>query len=142
MNEKKVDTATNIVRHLVKNDHVALFAGGYVRDMICGLDTDQEKDIDIVTDATPQEIRKLFKKVIGVGEQFGVMLVVEKNIAFEVATFRTDHGGLDGRHPEKVVFSNVEADALRRDFTINGLYYNPLTKQTIDINNGIKDLKK
>ncbi|MGD9200359.1 MAG: CCA tRNA nucleotidyltransferase [Chitinispirillia bacterium] len=142
MDEKKINTAISIVRNLVRNGYIALFAGGYVRDRIFGLDKNKEEDIDIATNATPKEISGLFKKVIGVGEQFGVMLVIENNISFEVATFRKDCGVKNGRHPEKVIFSNIEADALRRDFTINGLYYDPLKQQMIDIINGVEDLKK
>ena len=134
------EIATSIVRHLSEKGFQALFAGGYVRNMILGITYND--DIDIATNATPSDISSLFNKVVGVGEHFGVMLVIENNIPFEVATFRTDKGIANGRHPREVTFSDAETDAQRRDFTINGLFYDPIKKKVIDYVQGRKDLEK
>lgn len=139
MSDKRERTARAIARRLVEHGHQALFAGGYVRDRLLGFE--RPGDIDIVTDATPAEIERLFDRVVGVGAHFGVMLVIEHGIAFEVATFRTDVGGIDGRHPESVVFTEPQADARRRDFTINGLFYDPLSGRILDYVGGREDLK-
>lgn len=140
MKASKIEIATSIVRHLFEKGFQALFAGGYVRNMILGIKNND--DIDIATNATPSAIASLFNKVVGVGEHFGVMLVIENNIPFEVATFRADRGIADGRHPQEVTFSDAETDAQRRDFTINGLFYDPLKKNVIDYVQGRKDLEK
>lgn len=140
MKASKIEIATSIVRHLFEKGFHALFAGGYVRNMILGIKNND--DIDIATNATPSAIASLFNKVVGVGEHFGVMLVIENNIPFEVATFRADRGIADGRHPKEVTFSDAETDAQRRDFTINGLFYDPLKKKIIDYVQGRKDLEK
>lgn len=140
MKASKIEIATSIVRHLFEKEFQALFAGGYVRNMVLGIKNND--DIDIATNATPSAIASLFNKVVGVGEHFGVMLVIEKNIPFEVATFRADRGIADGRHPQEVTFSDAETDAQRRDFTINGLFYDPLKKKVIDYVQGRKDLEK
>jgi poly(A) polymerase len=89
-------------------------------------------DIDIATSAAPEDIRRLFGRTVGVGEQFGVMIVVVGGIPFEVATFRADVGIKDGRHPESVVYTDAKNDAQRRDFTINGMFYDPLADVVID----------
>lgn len=99
-------------------------------------------DIDIATDATPQSIGQIFPQTIKVGEQFGVMIVVEKGVPFEVATFRSDIGISDGRHPARVVYTDAREDALRRDFTINGLFFDPLSNQLIDYVGGVKDIEQ
>jgi poly(A) polymerase len=130
---KKLETATRIVRRLAKSGHTAYFAGGAVRDMLLGGEI--EADIDIATSATPDTISRLFRRVIG------VMLVVEDEIPFEVATFRADIGGADGRHPERVEFSDARSDAQRRDFTINGLFFDPLENRILDFVGGRQDLK-
>ena len=140
MKASKIEIATSIVRHLFEKGFHALFAGGYVRNMILGIKNND--DIDIATNATPSAIASLFNKVVGVGEHFGVMLVIENNIPFEVATFRADRGIANGRHPKEVTFSDAETDAQRRDFTINGLFYDPLKKKIIDYVQGRKDLEK
>ena len=108
--------------------------------MLLGIENND--DIDIATNAKPTAIASLFKKVVGVGEHFGVMLVIKNRVPFEVATFRADIGISDGRHPQKVEFSDAETDAQRRDFTINGLFYDPLKKEVIDYVNGRADLEK
>jgi len=135
----KYSSALSIVRRLTTKGYQAVFAGGYVRDMVLGLPV--KGDIDIATNAAPQTIASLFDRVTGVGEHFGVMLVIENGIAFEVATFRSDVGLNDGRHPREVVFTSAEMDAQRRDFTINGLFYNPLTDEIIDYVGGRDDLR-
>jgi putative nucleotidyltransferase with HDIG domain len=130
--------ALDIVSHLVHSGYTALFAGGCVRDMLMG--GDERGDIDIVTNATPQTVSALFKHTVAVGAQFGVVVVVHRGIPFEVATFRSDIGTDDGRHPSHIVFTDAEHDALRRDFTINGMFYNPLTDKVFDYVSGKEDL--
>lgn len=148
MSNNRVEYATAIVKTLREHNFIAYFAGGFVRDMILHKDTSEyvdfleEHDIDIATDASPSDIRKIFKRVIPVGEHFGVMLVVHKKIPFEVATFREDVGGTDGRHPDSVTFSTPQSDAQRRDFTINGLFFNPLKNEVLDFVGGEEDLQK
>jgi putative nucleotidyltransferase with HDIG domain len=132
--------ACEIVKHLADNGYQAFFAGGYVRDMLLG--QNDEGDIDIATNATPGVVASLFPQVIGVGEQFGVMIVVKNGIPFEVATFRSDIGICDGRHPGAIAFSGAEDDALRRDFTVNGMFLDPVTGQIFDYVDGKKDLEK
>jgi poly(A) polymerase len=131
-------TAQDIVRRLTNHGCIAYFAGGWVRDRLLG--TTHNADIDIATNATPQTVAKIFPQAKGVGEHFGVMLVMENEIPFEVATFRTDIGSTDGRHPDKVVFTDAKHDAERRDFTVNGLFFDPLTDTIYDFINGQKDI--
>jgi tRNA nucleotidyltransferase/poly(A) polymerase len=137
--DMRLEAALHIVRILVENGYRALFAGGYVRDALMGIENNG--DIDIATNAKPVAISRLFAHTIGVGEQFGVMIVVEKGIPFEVATFRSDIGVKDGRHPKEIVFTDEKSDALRRDFTINGMFYDPLLDKVIDHVGGIDDIK-
>ncbi len=133
--------AFKIVKRLLDEGYEAYYAGGFVRDRLLGVSHEQA-DIDIATNARPETISALFDNVVGVGEHFGVMLVIEKGISFEVATFRSDIGSADGRHPEKVVYSSAREDAQRRDFTINGLFYDPIKKATLDYVGGQADLDK
>jgi poly(A) polymerase len=130
--------AAEIVQRLREHGHQALFAGGYVRDRLLGLE--HAGDIDIATSAAPDAVARMFPRVVNVGESFGVMLVIMRGISFEVATFRSDIGIADGRHPESVVFSDARADAQRRDFTINGMFFDPLTGQVLDYVDGREDL--
>ncbi len=130
--------AVEVVRRFVDAGHVAYFAGGCVRDRLMGHDP---TDYDIATDARPPQIKKLFGQAQSVGESFGVMLVRSKGHTIQVATFRTDGEYRDGRHPEGVEFSDAEHDAQRRDFTINGLFEDPLTNQVIDYTGGQADLE-
>ena len=109
-----------------------------MRDFLLGR---EPLDYDIATDAKPEQVEKLFKKTIAVGRKFGVMVVVEDKQQFQVATFHAEADYQDGRRPEKIVFANAEADALRRDFTVNGLFYNPLTEKIHDWVGGEKDLR-
>lgn len=113
--------------------------GGSVRDLLL---KKKPKDFDIATDARPAAVAKLFSKTVGVGAKFGVMLVVEKGIPFEVATFRADLEYKDGRRPEGVRFTEAREDAVRRDFTVNGLFYDPVEKKVLDWVDGRKDLKR
>ncbi len=129
--------ATAVVRALRKAGHQAYFAGGCVRDRIRGV---EPKDFDIATSAKPEEVQKLFPKTVPVGVQFGVILVLEEGEPFEVATFRSESGYEDGRRPTKVAFSTVEEDAKRRDFTVNGLYFDVDTGKTLDFVGGVKDI--
>ncbi len=128
-----------IVETLRRNGYIAYFAGGFVRDML--LEVTEKGDIDIATNAKPQTISQLFPSTIDVGEQFGVMVVVFNGFNYEVATFRSDIGIHDGRHPSQVVFTDAQTDALRRDFTINGMFYDPQTNEIIDFVNGIEDCR-
>ncbi|MCP5005089.1 MAG: CCA tRNA nucleotidyltransferase [Planctomycetes bacterium] len=130
-------TAIDIVNRLNKKGFNSLFAGGCVRDILLG---DIPKDYDIATEAHPQDIEKIFKRTIPIGAQFGVILVRENDFEFEVATFRSDGTYSDGRRPDTVTFCDVKGDALRRDFTINGMFYDPVGKEHFDYVGGKKDL--
>lgn len=129
--------ARKIVDRLQGAGFTAFWVGGCVRDFLLGR---EPQDFDIATDARPEHIEKLFKKTIAVGRKFGVMIVVENKHQFQVATFRAEENYTDGRRPEKVVFSSAQADARRRDFTINGLFYDPLTEKIHDWVGGERDL--
>lgn len=130
--------ASLICKKLFDKGFTAYFAGGFVRDLLLGKSSEE---IDIATSASPDEVALLFTKTIPVGKQFGVMVVVEGGVQFEVTTFRKDHPYHDGRHPEGVDFSTPEKDAQRRDFTINGMFYDPMTKMVLDYVHGKEDLK-
>jgi len=135
----KYRNAVGIVQALKAAGHEAFLVGGCVRDLVMGR---APKDYDVATDARPEEVAKRFRRVIPVGVQFGVQMVMIGKTPYEVATFRTDQEYRDGRHPEGVVFSNPKEDALRRDFTVNGLFYDPLKKEVIDYVGGREDLKR
>lgn len=130
--------AVKIAKKLTEEGFIAYFAGGCVRDFVMGI---PPKDFDIATTAKPDQVEKLFQKTVPVGKQFGVILVVEDGETFEVATFRQESGYLDGRHPSEVHFVKPEEDAKRRDFTINGMFYDPKKKQIIDFVNGQADIQ-
>lgn len=130
--------AIRVVERLQSAGHETYFAGGCVRDLLLG---QEPKDFDIATSARPKEVRGLFDRSGFVGAHFGVTLVNEPEGPFEVATFRTDGVYLDGRRPMDVRFSNAEEDARRRDFTINGLFQNPVTGEVIDFVGGRADLE-
>ena len=138
MNASPRDTANEIVGRLQKARFAAFWVGGCVRDFLLGR---EPQDFDIATDAKPEQVEKLFKRTIAVGKKFGVIVVVENKHQFQVATFRAEADYHDGRRPEKVIFANAEADALRRDFTVNGLFYDPISKKTHDWVGGEKDLR-
>ncbi len=112
-----------VLRRLREAGHVAYFAGGCVRDLLLGA---TPKDWDVATDAPPDRVRALFSNTQAVGAAFGVILVRHRRSVVEVATFRADAVYVDGRHPSAVRFTNAEEDAKRRDFTINGLFLDPL----------------
>jgi len=132
------EDALAVLRRLRQAGHVAYFAGGCVRDMLLGL---EPKDFDIATDAHPPAIRRLFSNTQAVGAAFGVILVRQGRSLVEVATFRSDASYVDGRHPDAVTFSNAQQDAQRRDFTINGLFLDPLDgNRVIDYVGGQADL--
>src|SRR5213080_3190306 len=132
------ETARAIAARLREHNHIAFFAGGCVRDMVRNL---PPKDIDIATDARPEEVQKLFPRTYAVGAHFGVIVVLENGFQFEVATFRSDDVYLDGRRPSEVHFSSPEEDAKRRDFTINGMFFDPAKNEVIDFVGGKADLK-
>jgi tRNA nucleotidyltransferase/poly(A) polymerase len=131
-------TAIKVIKRLQRNGFQALLAGGCVRDMLLGR---RAKDYDVATEARPEDVIRLFKRTLKVGAQFGVVIVLTEDRQVEVATFRTETGYADGRHPGSVEFSNAAEDAARRDFTINGMFYDPLQKQVIDYADGQADLK-
>jgi tRNA nucleotidyltransferase/poly(A) polymerase len=130
--------ALDIVRRLQKAGHAAFWVGGCVRDFLLGT---EPQDYDIATSARPEQIEKLFKRTIPVGRKFGVLIVREGGHPFQVATFRAEADYRDGRHPEKVTFASAEADAQRRDFTVNGLFYDPVTEKIHDWVGGENDLR-
>jgi poly(A) polymerase len=130
--------AREVAARLRESGHIAYFAGGCVRDMVRGL---TPKDYDIVTDARPEAVQALFPRTFAVGAHFGVIIVLENGFQFEVATFRSDDAYVDGRHPSAVHFSSPEEDARRRDFTINGMFYDPVADQVIDLVGGCADIE-
>jgi poly(A) polymerase len=130
--------ATGIIRTLNKAGHTAYFAGGWVRDYVLG---HPSSDIDIATSATPEEVQNLLSHTIPVGAAFGVVIGVVDGVPFEIASFRTEGRYIDGRKPESVSLATAEEDAQRRDFTINGMFFNPLTEEIYDFVGGQEDLK-
>jgi poly(A) polymerase len=132
-------TAREIVAKLVGAGHVALYAGGCVRDRLLGREC---HDIDIATSAPPEDVQRLFSRTVAVGAQFGVIVVLEDGMEFQVATFRADGLYVDGRRPESVAFSTPERDAARRDFTVNGVFYDPLNDSYLDFVGGRDDLSR
>jgi len=130
--------AVAVLRRLRDAGHIAYFAGGCVRDELLGL---TPKDYDIATDAPPQRVRELFANTQAVGAAFGVILVRHGPSVIEVATFRTDLEYRDGRHPDGVKFATAQEDAQRRDFTINGIFLDPIENRVIDYVGGQADLK-
>ncbi|MEP7014298.1 MAG: CCA tRNA nucleotidyltransferase [Verrucomicrobiota bacterium] len=131
-------TARAIAARLCTAGHTAYFAGGCVRDMVRGF---PPKDFDVATDATPEAVQKIFPQTYAVGAHFGVVVVVDNGMNFEVATFRSDDAYIDGRRPVSVHFSSPEEDAKRRDFTINGMFFNPEKNEVIDFVGGRADLE-
>ncbi|MEI8233245.1 MAG: CCA tRNA nucleotidyltransferase [Verrucomicrobiota bacterium] len=130
--------ARAVVRRLRDAGFLAFYAGGCVRDTLLGL---APKDFDIATSAPPHEVQRLFPRTIAVGAHFGVICVLQEGIPFEVATFRSDDAYIDGRRPTGVTYSTPQLDAARRDFTINGLFFDPLGGEVIDYVHGREDLK-
>src|SRR6202035_2559097 len=150
------DFAISVIRTLRERGHQAYLVGGCVRDLLLGR---EPADYDVATDATPPEVMRIFPETYAVGEQFGVVLVPSsdgdaetcrdvtcyvsaKANVVEVATFRSDVGYSDGRHPDEVRFSkDPREDVQRRDFTINGLLLDPVTNEVLDFVGGRKDLE-
>lgn len=133
------EAAEEIVRHLRAKGHEALFAGGCVRDHLRGV---EPHDYDVATDAHPDRVAELFPgRSDLVGKSFGVVIVREGGHAIEVATFRQDGPYSDGRHPSSVTFADAEGDALRRDFTVNALFWDPLSDEIRDYVGGRADLE-
>ena len=131
--------ALDIVRKLQQAGHVAYFAGGCVRDRLMGR---EPADFDVATSAVPEEVLKLFPRSQKVGVAFGVVIVRERRQQVEVATFRAEGEYSDGRRPDTVRFTNAEEDAKRRDFTCNGLFFDPVTEELHDFVGGRSDIKK
>ncbi len=133
------DRAAEVVRQLREKGFQAFFVGGCVRDLILQREPD---DYDVSTDATPDQALRLFPSALAVGAQFGVVLVVAEGQEIAVATFRSDSDYPDGRHPEQVTYTrDARQDVLRRDFTINGLLYDPLEERMLDYVGGEADLR-
>jgi poly(A) polymerase len=126
-----------IIETLTHAGFVAYYAGGWVRDFLLGHPSD---DIDIATNAPPETIQALFPKTVPLGIAFGIVLVLIDGHEYEIATFRSDVEYKDGRRPSRVEFTTAAEDALRRDFTINGMFYDPLRKEILDFVGGQKDL--
>ena len=130
--------ASTVLRRLQTSGHTAYFAGGCVRDHLRGV---TPKDYDIATSATPDEVEALFHgRSDLVGKSFGVVIVRQDGVHVEVATFRRDGPYHDGRRPASVEFTSAEEDARRRDFTVNALFWNPLTDEILDFVGGREDL--
>lgn len=130
--------ALQIVRRLQSAGHRAFWVGGCVRDFQLGR---EPQDFDVATSALPGQIEQLFPHTIAVGRKFGVMVVIEGGYQFQVATFRAEADYRDGRHPEQVTFGDAMADARRRDFTVNSLFYDPVTETLHDWVCGEADLR-
>jgi poly(A) polymerase len=137
--EARREFATEVVARLKGAGFQALWAGGCVRDLILGL---EPSDYDVATDATPEQVMGLFRRTVPVGVSFGVVRVLGQEVAgeVEVATFRSDGDYLDGRRPESVTFGDARLDAERRDFTINGMFLDPMSGEVLDFVGGRADL--
>jgi len=134
--------AITVVQQLQNAGHQALWAGGCVRDELLGL---IPKDYDVATDARPEVVQMLFRRTLAIGASFGVVEVLgprlnDRHLTVQVATFRTDGGYSDGRRPDQVVYCSAREDALRRDFTVNGMFYDPIEGQLHDYVGGQEDL--
>ena len=147
INNKKINKfAISIIEDLHKNNFQAYLVGGCVRDLLCGI---EPKDFDIATNATPNEIKKIFKASRIIGKRFKLVHIYNRSDLIEVATFRsgddrTNDGSLITDQSGKILRDNIwgtlEQDTFRRDFTINALYFCPITKKIEDHNNGIKHI--
>ncbi|HXY02324.1 MAG TPA: CCA tRNA nucleotidyltransferase, partial [Terriglobales bacterium] len=135
--------AVEIVENLRESGHQAYLVGGCVRDLLLGR---EPADFDVATDATPEQVMRIFPETYAVGAQFGVVLVPgfgeDNSQLVEVATLRSDIGYSDGRHPDQVQFTkDPKEDVRRRDFTINGLLLDPVTDQVLDFVGGREDIE-
>jgi tRNA nucleotidyltransferase/poly(A) polymerase len=141
-NHPDFEAVNRVCRVLNDNNFLAYLAGGCVRDGILGV---QPRDFDIATNALPEQVEALFPKTKPIGKAFGVILVIDGNAEIEVTTFRTEGGYQDGRHPKSVQFvesdNPAKEDAIRRDFTINAMFYDLETSQIIDFVGGEQDLQ-
>ncbi len=136
---KPRELAERICRVLCDAGYQAYLVGGCVRDVVLGR---EPADYDVATDAAPERVQELFPGSVAVGARFGVILVIEDSTEVEVATFRSDVGYSDGRHPDRVIFSrSPEEDVRRRDFTINGLLLDPQTGEVLDFVGGRDDIR-
>jgi poly(A) polymerase len=133
------DKAVAIVKRLRQEGFESYLAGGCVRDFLLNK---APQDYDIATSARPEDVQRIFPRTIPVGAQFGVILVVSDAHSFEVASFRFDGPYLDGRRPSQVRYGTLQEDIFRRDFTINGLVYDPIEDHLIDLIGGKKDLER
>jgi poly(A) polymerase len=138
MSETLEKQARFVVEQLRAAGFTAYYAGGCVRDMLRGV---PPHDYDVATDARPEQVQRLFPRTVSVGAHFGVVCVLLGEFSFEVASFRADGLYLDGRHPESVTFSSPQEDAARRDFTVNGMFYDPVESRVIDFVGGQRDLE-
>jgi poly(A) polymerase len=133
------DKAVAIVKRLRQEGYESYLAGGCVRDFLLNK---APQDYDIATSARPEDVQRIFPRTIAVGAQFGVIIVMLDGDSFEVASFRCDGPYLDGRRPSQVRYGTLQEDILRRDFTINGLVYDPVEDRVIDLIGGRKDLER
>ncbi len=133
------EAAIKVIRILRRAGFEALLAGGCVRDMLLRR---RPKDYDVATNAEPADVVRRFRRTIKVGAKFGVIIVMLDRQQVEVATFRSDLKYVDGRRPSKVEFTNAEQDALRRDFTVNGMFYDPIERKVVDYVSGQRDLRR
>ena len=135
--EKEI--ATDIVKKLQAAGYIALFVGGCTRDALMGI---IPKDYDIATNALPDAVEALFEHTIAIGKSFGVIVVIKGDYSFEVVTLRIDSKNSNGRHPDKVIFTDsLKEDASRRDFSMNSMYYNPVTTELFDFYGGVYDIE-
>ena len=133
------ETAISVVKKLRQEGYSAYFAGGCVRDQLMGI---PPKDYDVATNARPEQVMRLFPHTVAVGAEFGVVLVLSEGQQVEVATFRSDGNYADGRHPDEVIYTDdARLDVMRRDFTINGLLWDPLTETLLDYVGGCDDIR-
>jgi tRNA nucleotidyltransferase/poly(A) polymerase len=133
------DAALWVLKRLRDAGHQALLAGGCVRDMLLERPS---SDYDLATDATPDQVKALFRRVLLVGAKFGVAMVLHRGQKIEVTTFRSESSYSDGRRPDSVRFTTAREDALRRDFTINGMFFDPVAQEIIDYVGGREDLRR
>ena len=135
---KMQPAARAVAARLQDAGFTAFFAGGCVRDALRGV---EPKDFDIATNARPEQVQALFARTVTVGAQFGVIRVMDGGYQFEVASFRADGAYLDGRRPADVTFTTPQGDAERRDFTVNGMFFDPVAGRLIDFVGGQTDLR-
>ena len=131
-------SAKSVVERLCAHGFQALYAGGCVRDHLLAV---TPHDYDVATNARPEQVEAIFSRTVPVGAQFGVILVLEGGEEIQVATFRGDGAYQDGRHPQSIHFTDADGDARRRDFTVNGLFYDPIAEKILDFVGGQEDLK-